>query len=66
MNQTLEVKNQEVVQLHAERDLYEENMKKAFMRGVCALNMEAMTMFKYGEDRASDDRASVNGYVGVL
>ena len=27
---------------------YEENMKKAFMRGVCALNMEAMTMWKAG------------------
>ena len=50
-----------MLQLHAERDLYEENMKKAFMRGVCALNMEAMSMFKYNEDRASEDRASVNG-----
>lgn len=24
-------------------------MKKAFMRGVCALNMEAMSMFKEGK-----------------
>ncbi len=63
LNQSMEGKNQEVVQLHAERDLYEENMKKAFMRGVCALNMEAMTMFKYNEDRASEDRTSVNGSV---
>ena len=31
--------------LHKEREYYEENMKKAFMRGVCALNMEAMNMF---------------------
>ena len=44
-----------MIQLHAERDLYEENMKKAFMRGVCALNMEAMTMFKYSDDKASED-----------
>ncbi len=57
------MRQQEVVQLCAERDLYEENMKKAFMRDVCALNMEAMSMLKYGEDRASEDRASVNGCV---
>ena len=35
----------EVQRLHEERDRYEETMKKAFMRGVCALNLEAMTMF---------------------
>ncbi|KAJ3022244.1 Centrosomal protein poc5 [Thoreauomyces humboldtii] len=28
------------------RGLQEEDMKKAFMRGVCALNMEAMSMFR--------------------
>jgi len=38
----------DVAQLHKERECYEENMKKAFMRGVCALNMEAMTMFREG------------------
>lgn len=32
-------------QLHVERERYEEAMKKAFMRGVCALNMEAMNIF---------------------
>lgn len=37
--------------LKQERDLFEENMKKAFMRGVCALNMEAMSMFKTTHDR---------------
>lgn len=36
---------EEVISLHREREHYEENMKKAFMRGVCALNMEAMNMF---------------------
>lgn len=35
-------------QLHRDRESYEENMKKTFMRGVCALNMEAMSMFKEG------------------
>lgn len=39
----------EIQQLKAERSLYEQNMKQAFMRGVCALNMEAMTMFRQNE-----------------
>lgn len=42
---------QEVHRLHEERDHYEEAMKKAFMRGVCALNLEAMTMFQESEDK---------------
>ncbi|NWH89339.1 POC5 protein, partial [Aegithalos caudatus] len=36
----------EILRLHSERDQYEDTMKKAFMRGVCALNLEAMTMFQ--------------------
>ena len=40
----------EIARLHAERDQYEETMKKAFMRGVCALNLEAMSMFREGEE----------------
>mmetsp|Transcript_42645 Transcript_42645/g.110568 ORF Transcript_42645/g.110568 Transcript_42645/m.110568 type:complete len:399 (-) Transcript_42645:271-1467(-) len=32
----------------AERTALEEHMKKAFMRGVCALNMEAMALMKSG------------------
>lgn len=36
---------QQVKQLQVERMTFEEGMKKAFMRGVCALNMEAMNMF---------------------
>lgn len=35
-----------MARLHAEREIYEETMKKAFMRGVCALNLEAMHMFR--------------------
>lgn len=46
MQHSLDSSQQEVAQLKAERDLYEENMKKAFMRGVCALNLEAMSMFR--------------------
>lgn len=45
LNEALEAARFEVHRLHEERDRYEETMKKAFMRGVCALNLEAMTMF---------------------
>ncbi|NXL88145.1 POC5 protein, partial [Alectura lathami] len=43
---TLEQTKSEILRLHSERDQYEDTMKKAFMRGVCALNLEAMTMFQ--------------------
>ncbi len=52
MRRSLEEYQANVVRLKAERDLYEENMKKAFMRGVCALNMEAMSMFRYQDNGA--------------
>ncbi|XP_077318681.1 centrosomal protein POC5 isoform X3 [Lithobates pipiens] len=39
----------EVQRLLVERDHFEGTMKKAFMRGVCALNMEAMSMFQERE-----------------
>ncbi|KAK1792339.1 hypothetical protein P4O66_012298, partial [Electrophorus voltai] len=38
----------EIQRLHAERERYEDSMKKAFMRGVCALNIEALSMFHTG------------------
>ncbi|XP_060075199.1 centrosomal protein POC5-like isoform X2 [Ylistrum balloti] len=50
LNEALEASRMEVSKLHTERDNYEEGMKKAFMRGVCALNLEAMTMFQSGEN----------------
>ncbi|NXM72655.1 POC5 protein, partial [Serilophus lunatus] len=43
---TLEQTKAEILRMHSERDQYEDTMKKAFMRGVCALNLEAMTMFQ--------------------
>jgi len=49
-NRELEIARTEIAQLHAERERYEETMKKAFMRGVCALNLEAMSMFREGEE----------------
>lgn len=39
----------EINRLHTERERYEDSMKKAFMRGVCALNIEALSMFNTGE-----------------
>eukprot|EP00064_Thunnus_orientalis_P018650 superscaffoldBa00004361_g18753 len=41
----------EIQRLRLEREHYEESMKKAFMRGVCALNMEALNMFQSTEGR---------------
>lgn len=55
---SLDESRQEVVQLKAERDLYEENMKKAFMRGVCALNLEAMSMFRHQDPPNPQQHAS--------
>ena len=49
-NRELEMARMEIARLHAERERYEETMKKAFMRGVCALNLEAMSMFREGEE----------------
>lgn len=36
--------NEEIARLRAERDEKDEHLRKAFMRGVCALNMEAMSV----------------------
>lgn len=51
LTEALEEARTEVTKLHQERDRYEETMKKAFMRGVCALNLEAMTMFQPQDDQ---------------
>ena len=50
LNEELEATRLEVGRLHDERERYEESMKKAFMRGVCALNIEAMSMFHEPSD----------------
>ncbi|XP_069606250.1 centrosomal protein POC5 isoform X1 [Ranitomeya imitator] len=52
LSNALEDARAEVSRLHAERGQFEGTMKKAFMRGVCALNMEAMSMFQGRESRA--------------
>ncbi|XP_014743518.1 PREDICTED: centrosomal protein POC5 isoform X2 [Sturnus vulgaris] len=54
----LEQTKAEILRLHSERDQYEDTMKKAFMRGVCALNLEAMTMFQSKDSRPDPDTGS--------
>ncbi|XP_062873696.1 centrosomal protein POC5 [Trichomycterus rosablanca] len=46
----------EIQRLHTEREHYEDSMKKAFMRGVCALNIEALSIFNTG-DTGRQERA---------
>uniref|UniRef100_A0A8B9IXF8 Centrosomal protein POC5 n=1 Tax=Amazona collaria TaxID=241587 RepID=A0A8B9IXF8_9PSIT len=63
---TLEQTKAEVLRLHSEREEYEATMKKAFMRGVCALNLEAMTMFQGKDSRTDPDvgnRRNDNGTI---
>eukprot|EP00127_Corallochytrium_limacisporum_P007044 Clim_evm4s241 gene=Clim_evmTU4s241 len=51
----LEAAHGRVRELERKNDRHVENMKKAFMRGVCALNMEAMSMFRPEElERMAD------------
>lgn len=54
LNEALEASREEVRRLHIQRERYEEAMKKAFMRGVCALNIEAMSMF-HGDEGADSE-----------
>ncbi len=46
MKRFLEESEHKCVQFKSERDNFEADVKKAFMRGVCALNLEAMTVLK--------------------
>ncbi|KAJ8285567.1 hypothetical protein GJAV_G00028320 [Gymnothorax javanicus] len=54
-SEALESAQAEIRRLQQERERYEESMRKAFMRGVCALNMEAMSMFHGMDDRQDRD-----------
>ncbi|XP_051981244.1 centrosomal protein POC5-like [Xyrauchen texanus] len=51
----------EIQRLHGERERYEDSMKKAFMRGVCALNIEALSMFNTAEAGRLDRDAPPQG-----
>uniref|UniRef100_A0A3Q1AMA3 Centrosomal protein POC5 n=1 Tax=Amphiprion ocellaris TaxID=80972 RepID=A0A3Q1AMA3_AMPOC len=50
--EAIEKAQAEIRRLRLEREQYEESMKKAFMRGVCALNMEALSMFHSTDGRS--------------
>ncbi|XP_062468359.1 centrosomal protein POC5 isoform X3 [Pezoporus occidentalis] len=63
---TLEQTKAEVLRLHSEREEYEATMKKAFMRGVCALNLEAMTMFQGKDSRTDPDIGSRRNDNGTI
>ncbi|XP_050769193.1 centrosomal protein POC5 isoform X2 [Gymnogyps californianus] len=58
----LEQTKAEILRLHSEREQYEDTMKKAFMRGVCALNLEAMTMFQGKDSRTDPGRLPPSQY----
>ncbi|XP_047272681.1 centrosomal protein POC5 isoform X3 [Homo sapiens] len=48
----LENAKAEIQRMQHEKEHFEDSMKKAFMRGVCALNLEAMTIFQNRNDAA--------------
>nr|XP_023401326.1 centrosomal protein POC5 isoform X2 [Loxodonta africana] len=50
----LENAKAEIQRMQHEKEHFEDSMKKAFMRGVCALNLEAMTMFQNRNDTGMD------------
>ena len=41
----LQIKDHALQQLHNDRNKQQQNLKRAFMRGVSALNLEAMSLF---------------------
>lgn len=50
----LENTKAEIQRMQQEKEHFEDSMKKAFMRGVCALNLEAMTIFQNKNDAGVD------------
>lgn len=50
----LENAKAEIQKMQQEKDHFEDSMKKAFMRGVCALNLEAMTIFQNKNEAGID------------
>nr|XP_020854068.1 centrosomal protein POC5 isoform X3 [Phascolarctos cinereus] len=66
LNATLEAARTEIQKLQCEKEQFEESMKKAFMRGVCALNLEAMSIFQGRSDSGieSTNRKDDNGPSG--
>ncbi|KAL1783058.1 centrosomal protein POC5 isoform X1 [Sigmodon hispidus] len=50
----LEDAKAEIQRLQQEKKHFEDSLKKAFMRGVCALNLEAMTIFQNKNEAGMD------------
>ncbi|XP_004870278.1 centrosomal protein POC5 [Heterocephalus glaber] len=50
----LENAKAEIQKMQQEKEHFEDSMKKAFMRGVCALNLEAMTIFQNRNDAGTN------------
>ncbi|XP_076995518.1 centrosomal protein POC5 isoform X2 [Tamandua tetradactyla] len=50
----LENAKAEIQRMQHEKEHFEDSMKKAFMRGVCALNLEAMSIFQNKSDKGID------------
>jgi hypothetical protein len=61
LNEELKFSRDEIEKYKYEMGKYEENMKRALMRGVCALNLEAMSIFTSKDDISlSSNRKSLN------
>ncbi|XP_036612436.1 centrosomal protein POC5 isoform X2 [Trichosurus vulpecula] len=62
LNATLEASRTEIQKLQCEKEQFEESMKKAFMRGVCALNLEAMSIFQGRSDSGIESTNKKDDY----
>lgn len=54
LSAALENAKAEIQRMQQEKEQFEDSMKKAFMRGVCALNLEAMTIFQNRNEAGVD------------
>ncbi|KAI5088323.1 centrosomal protein POC5 isoform X1, partial [Silurus meridionalis] len=59
--EALQKSQAEIQRLHREQKRYEDSMKKAFMRGVCALNIEALSVFHTADTGRQERDASPSG-----
>jgi hypothetical protein len=61
MKRTIQQQQQAIESYERQKEILESNLKKAFMRGVCALNMEAMQVLKEGRLGPNDQSPLVPG-----
>lgn len=55
--------NEEIERLRIEKCDHDEALKKAFMRGVCALNMEAMSVLLKNENELDTTTSTNDGKI---